>query len=118
MEIVIQDAKTGKEYLIKGHGLDWEIFKRSKGREIDGEIRGKDEWISCRNYPSELQYAIGKVLHWFMADPNEDTKISTTTRKAVTDIRKAIQEQANRITWEIKQAMPKEECDGNTDSND
>lgn len=103
MEIIIQDESTGKRYMIKGHDLDWEIFKESKGKMVDGELVGKGNWTTCRNYPSRLEYAVGTVFHWFMADPNEDTKISTTTRKAVSDIRKAINAKAKEITLTVKE---------------
>ena len=101
MKIIIKDEASGKRYMIQGHGLDWEIFKESKGKVVDGKHKGKGDWTSCRNYPTELQYAVAKVINWIMADPDDpDPEVTVEAKTVVKDIRKIVNNRAKQIALE------------------
>lgn len=101
MRIIVQDSNTGKRFLIKGHGLDWEIFKESKGKEVGGIKKGEGEWTSCRNYPTELPYAIGKAIHWILADPSDNEEFVIEAKTAIKEIRKILSKRMKEITAEV-----------------
>ena len=103
MKIIIKDEVSGKQYLIKGHDLDWEIFKQSKGKVVDGKEKGKGEWTTCRSYPTTLPYAVDKVINWLLADKEDETKISTSVLKAGLNIKKAIDKRIDEIVVEVQQ---------------
>lgn len=101
MKIIIQDNKTGKKYLLKSNGMDWEIFKESKGKMVDGVKKGEGGWTSTRYYPNELQYAVGKVLQWLFKNPDDPDVICVESKTAVKELRKVINERAKQITASI-----------------
>ena len=101
MQIIIHDEHTGKKFMLKGNGTDWEIFKQSKGKMVDGEIKGKGNWTSTRHYCYELQYAVAKVLQWIFVDPNDTDVVTVESRNAVKDLRKVINDRAKKITMEV-----------------
>lgn len=102
MRIVIQDQVSGKRFMIQGHGLDWEIFKESKGKFVDGKLKGEGEWTSCRNYPTELQYAIAKVINWLWADTDDpDPEVTIEAKNIIKDVRRIVNNRAKKIVAEV-----------------
>ena len=104
MDIMIHDDKLGKRYLIRGHGLDYEIFRESKGKmDADGNAKGKGEWTTCRLYPSSLPYAVYKVLNLILADPDDTDAVSVEADKARVKLGKIIHDRIEEITVKVLQ---------------
>lgn len=101
MQIIIHDEHTGKKFMLKGNGTDWEIFKQSKGKMVDGKMKGKGGWTSTRHYCYELQYAVAKVLQWIFVDPDDTDVVTVESRNAVKELRKVINDRAKKITMEV-----------------
>jgi len=104
MQIIIKDESSGKRFMIKGHGLDWEVFKESKGKKKDGKIVGKGNWTSCRSYPSSLDYAVSKVIQWILADEGDMTLVDTTAMKAKQDIHRVLKKRVDQIVLEATES--------------
>ena len=101
MNIVIKDSKTGKKYMIKGHGLDYEIFKKSKGKVVNGELKGKGDWVSCRNYPTSLPAAIYKCVRWCLASEEDDEEWVVEAEAAYKIIDEEIRKRVRKIVAEV-----------------
>lgn len=101
MNIVIKDSKTGKEYMIKGHGLDYEIFKKSKGKVVKGELKGKGDWVSCRNYPTTFPAAVCKCVHWCLADEDDNEEWVAEAKDAYKTVDKEIRKRVREIVAEV-----------------
>lgn len=102
MKIIIKDSKTGKEFMIVGHKLDYEIFQRSKGKKVGGVIKGEGNWVSCRNYPSTLPAAVYKCINWILADPDDDEDvIFTEAEEACDKLRKILSKRVSQIVAEV-----------------
>lgn len=102
MNIVIKDPKTGKEFMIKGHGLDFEIFQRSKGKMVDGVLKGKGGWVSARNYPTTLPSAVYKCLHLILADPDDPDTATIEADKARIKLGKVLKDRIDQIVAEVQ----------------
>ncbi len=101
MDIVIKDSKTGKEYLVRGKTPEWELFQRSKGKIVDGVLKGKGEWVSCRLYPTTLPAAVSKVVNFLLADPDNPDEYVTEAVNAGKEIRKTIDKRIRDIVAEV-----------------
>ena len=101
MQIVIKDKTTGKEFMIKGHSMDFEIFQRSKGKVVDGVLKGKGEWISCRNYPTTLPSAVYKCIHWCLADEKDQEAVEVEADKARIKLGKILKDRVDQIVAEV-----------------
>lgn len=102
MDIMIHDDKLGKRYLIRGHGLDYEIFRESSGKvDKDGKVRGKGEWTTCRLYPTSLPFAVYKVLNMILADPDDTDSVSVEAEKARVKLGKVIHDRIEEITVQL-----------------
>ena len=104
MRIVIQDKDSGKEYMIQGSAPEWEIFQRSKGKKVNGVLKGKGDWVTCRHYPTTLPAAVNKVLNWLLADPDEPTEFCVEADKAGRKIAGQIQNKLRSIMLQIEEA--------------
>ena len=96
MNIIIEDSKLGKKFLIKGHGLDWELFSQSKGEKRKGE------WTTMRLYPTTLPYAVYKVLCLILADPDDDEAVCIEAEKARIKLGKVINDRLDKIMVSIE----------------
>lgn len=101
MKIIIRDEKTGNEYSLVGHKYDWEIFKRSKGKMVNGIMKGKNEWTSCHNYPNDIEYGVAKIIKWLIADEDDDEVITTDIVKFASDINKMLKKRVQQIVAEV-----------------
>lgn len=103
MSIVIKDTKTGKEFMIKGHGLDFEIFQRSKGKVVDGVKKGEGNWVSARNYPTTLPAAVYKCIHLCLAndDENNNQAVEVEADKARIKLGKILKDRVDQIVAEV-----------------
>lgn len=98
MDILITDEKLGKRFLIRGHGLDYEIFRESAGKkDKDGNVRGKGEWTTCRLYPTSLPYAVYKVVNLILADPDDTDQVVVQADKIRVQLGKIIHDRLDQI---------------------
>lgn len=104
MNIVIKDQVTGKEYLIKGHGYDYEIFQRSKGKIVDGKKKGEGNWVSSRYYPTSLPSAVYKCINWCLADESDQDAVEVEADKARIKLGKVIKDRIDKIVAEVQDA--------------
>ena len=101
MNIIIKDSESGKEFMIKGHGLDFEIFQRSKGKKVGDEIKGEGNWVSARNYPTTLPNAVYKCLHLILANPDDPDTVTVEADKARIKLGKILNDRVNQIVAEV-----------------
>lgn len=104
MNIIIKDSQTDKEFMIKGHDLDFEIFQRSKGKMVDGVLKGKGNWISTRHYPTTLPSAVYYCLLWILANPEDEEEVCIEADKARINLGKIIRDRINKIIAEVADA--------------
>lgn len=102
MVIVLQDKKLGKRYMIKGDNLDFEVFRESKGKNVEGKKKGEGEWTTMRLYPTTLPYAVYKVLCMILADPDDDEVVCVEAEKARIKLGKVINDRLNEITASLE----------------
>lgn len=102
MNIVVKDTKTGKEFMIKGKTPEWELFQRSKGKMVDGELKGEGNWVSCRNYPTTLPAAVAKAVNWLLANPDDPDEYVAEAVNAGKEIKKAIDKRIRDIVAEVR----------------
>jgi len=96
VEIIVSDKATGKQYMLAGHGLDWEIFRKSKGEKL------KDQWVTARYYPSSLASGIEKIINLCLADPDDPTQSVLEAMKAASLVRKELRDRLNKIIAEVQ----------------
>ena len=108
MNIIIEDQVSGKRFLIRGHGTDFELFAEAIGKRKNQELKHFDidlgdngKWVSCHNYPSSLPYAVSKVLNWLLGDPDDSDVIVVEAEKAKTKIANVIKDRVGKIIAEI-----------------
>jgi len=103
MKIIVTDKVTGKQFMIKGHKLDFEIFQRSKGKKVDGELRGEGNWVTCRYYPSTIALAVYKCIHLCLAaeDSDENKAIEIEADKARVAFGKILKDRVDQIVAEV-----------------
>ena len=101
MDILITDEKLGKRYLIRGHNLDYEIFRESSGKKTEDGVKGKGEWTTCRLYPTSLPYAVYKVLNMILSDPDDCDAVSVEADKARVKLGKVIHDRVEQISSQV-----------------
>lgn len=101
MNIVIKDKVTGKEFMIKGCELDYEIFKRSKGRKGDNEHKGKGGWTTARCYPTTLPAAVCKCVQWCLSNPDDNEEWVAEAKDAYKILDKEIRKRVREIVAEV-----------------
>ena len=106
MKIIIKDKISGKQFLIVGHKLDFEIFKKSKGKIVDGVKKGEGEWVSSRTYPTTLPAAVCKCIHWCLADPDDyDQPWVAEAKTAYKTLDKVLYKRVREIVAEVQKEM-------------
>lgn len=103
MRIVIRDEASGKRYLIDGRDSQFEIFKPSKGKEVDGKLVGEGEWTTCRYYPTTLPRAVELCMNWILGDPDDVDTVVVEASKAEKSLRKLLKERVDKIVAEVTQ---------------
>lgn len=100
MNIIIKDSETGKELMLSGNGNDFELFKRSKGKEVDGEHVGSGGWTSCRRYFNDMEWGIEKAVKLLLAS-KDDTAVTIDVRMPAAEARRVLKARVNKITVEV-----------------
>lgn len=102
MVIVLQDKKLGKRYMIKGDNLDFEVFRESKGKNVEGKKKGEGEWTTMRLYPTTLPYAVYKVLCMMLADPDDEEVECIEAEKARIKLGKILKDRVDQLVVDAR----------------
>lgn len=109
MAVIIRDTKTGREYKIVGHELDYEIYKKVEPAYVDANGQAmtkngkvfKNEWVFTGYYPTTFPHAVYMCMHFLLAGENSEEEC-VEAEKARIQLGKYINKRLNELVAEVE----------------
>lgn len=107
MDIIVEDKRTGKQYLIKSAGVEFMIYKKAEGLMVDGKLMTKNgkelknEWTFTGLYPTTLGSAVYHCVNMLLGDPDDKDTVVIEAEKARIQFGKILKTRLDEIEAHI-----------------
>lgn len=107
MKIIVEDKKTGKQFLVKGNGNEFMVYKKAEGTMVDGKMMTKNgkemknSWTFTGLYPSTIGSAVYHCMNMILADPDDKDAVHVEAEKARIQFGKILKTRLDQIEAHI-----------------
>lgn len=107
MKIIVEDKKTGKQFLVKGSGTEFMVYRKAEGTMKDGKLMTKNgkelknEWTFTGLYPSTIGSAVYHCMNMILADPDDQDSVHVEAEKARIQFGKILKTRLDQIEAHI-----------------
>lgn len=108
MVIILTNESNGKQVKAVGHGLDYMIYRKVEGIEIDGELmtkngkKFKNEWRFTGLYPSSITSAIYHCMNLLLNDSDDLDTVTVDISKAKHSLDKIVKNKLDQLVIDVK----------------